>query len=778
MSTAVLSPQAPGNVRVRHLGIDGQRAAMYISLPAAAAIGFCDTLMRVDISTGWSFESSRAGRRWLSGDGTASAALVDLPHTWNEHDTFQEGIPYHRGWGSYRRGFAIPSRAPDGPQTRWHLCSEGFYGWGDIWLNGRKIAAVEGQYLGFREDVSPFVRMHPSDNLVAIRLSNRHSRAVLPGIRDPDFLLYGGLAGRVWLESTPPVHLRSESFHAGGRWKKGYGGTAYCSFVVANESGSNGNLTAHILVQEADGRPLCEATVATAPGPVPKPVTITVPAPSAEPWSPDHPTLYTATLSLMSGGRTLDHITRRIGFRTAEFKPGDGFFLNGVRTHLHGCNRHESIPGFGQAVPASLQREDAAAIKRLGLNFVRLSHYPQHQAFLDACDEEGILVYAEIATWKSVRGYGRWLRAACRQMRGMILRDRSHPSVILWGMGNEGRSRRAYRKLQAVAMELDPDRPTIYAENHLHRAVRRGTTGIPDVWGCNYELGLLAEGAAASRLNSVVVTETSNYPPASRGNLQRELEQVALIEADLKRIGETRGVAGFALWCWSDYATMRKSRYFRHCGIVDAWREPKAAAWFLAALYSPQPMVRLVGDWSGEGGGTEREIHVFSNCSAVKLSVGGRHVLETGGSPHAVVRIPYHPAPLTARGSSEAGIAEFTLPAHGRCARLLAEPARTDASCTERETVPFTLRAIDRDGNTVAGWSGLVQVKIVGPARLRSYTGADEVLVMGGIGRGYITSTGAPGHVSIIPCPEGIESSPGGVALTARHGGGECRPAR
>jgi hypothetical protein len=319
-------------------------------------------------------------------------------------------------------------------------------------------------------------------------------------------------------------------------------------------------------------------------------------------------------------------------------------------------------------------------------------------------------------------------------------------------MGNEERSRRAFRKLQGVVRELDPDRPTIYAENHFHRAVRSRTAGIPDVWGSNYELGLLTEGAAASRLKVVVVSETSNYPPGRRGELARELEQVSTIEADLERLGDAPHLAGFALWCWNDYATLRKARYFRHCGLVDAWRVPKPAAWLLEAIYSRQAFVRLAGDWSLRHGDTDREIHVFTNCAAVTLTVNGQTVSELCGGRHIVVRVPYQAAPLVAVARGPEGTARTVLPSHDAASRLVIEPERLQTAAHSRDTIGFLLRAKDGDGNIAADWSGPVPVAVDGPARLRAYTPRNEVLVSGGIGRGFVTGTGAVGTVTITAC--------------------------
>ena len=231
-------------------------------------------------------------------------------------------------------------------------------------------------------------------------------------------------------------------------------------------------------------------------------------------------------------GTTVDEARVRFGITRAEFRPDEGFFLDGRRTELQGANRHAEIPGLGSALPAELHRRDARILKDLGCNFVRLSHYPQSPAFLDACDELGILVYAELATWKVMRSSARFQRAAQRQLRSMVLRDRHHPSVILWGIGNETRAREPFLALSALARELDPSRPVTYAENHLYRARRYRTLGIPDVWSVNYELHELEAARDASRLRAVVLTECCKHFTAVRGDDREELAQVTAIEVD------------------------------------------------------------------------------------------------------------------------------------------------------------------------------------------------------------------------------------------------------
>jgi beta-galactosidase len=536
----------------------------------------------LDLSAGWEFIRRRAPRGWPAGRGPAGER-VDLPHCWNADDDFREGIAYYRGPGAYRRTVNPGVQRPD---ARCMLETEGFYGIGALWMNGRSVARFDGQYLGLWLDVTDALR-YAADNILAVSLTNRCGRRALPGIARPDFLLYGGLTGRARLVWRPLLRFRRGGVAVVTRTVSTSAPTAVVRAELVNASLYPRTARAAWRVRDADGRALAEAAGDTVTLPAGGTVCVetALSCPDAALWSPESPALYTLEGVLLEEGAERDRTGCRIGFREVEFRPRAGCFVNGRRVPLCGCNRHECRPGDGRALPPALHRADAEQIRGMGLNFVRLSHYPQHPAFLDACDALGLLVYAEIASWKSVRG-GRWIRLAERQMRGMIERDRNHPGVILWGLGNEGRHRRAFRRLRAVVRALDPDRPTIYAENHWRRARRRGTLGIPDVWGLNYEFDALERGCEASRLRNVIVSECCNIPYAERGNAEAEADQVRAIEAMLARIRGKDWVAGFALWSFNDYGTLRKRRYRRFCGLVDAWRRPKDAARRLPELLS------------------------------------------------------------------------------------------------------------------------------------------------------------------------------------------------
>lgn len=682
-----------------------------------------DASAKLDLSDSWRFFRGRISRRVLCAADAPAGETVSLPHSWNMTDTFQPGVRYYQGTGAYLRSFLCP---PEFSSGRIWLCSEGFYGTGKVWINGRLAGNVNGQFLGFRLPVENLLRCG-EENQIACRLTNRCGNRELPGIRYPDFLLHGGLAGRVWLEKTGDCYLDDNLTHVHAFAGDSPHVNASVCVVNAGKSNANAVVTWTLKTLAGDVFSSEKSGVVPVGGGSRKALNIELPAPDVLLWSDKSPQRYIFEAVLLIENCPVDAVSRRIGFRTAEFRPGEGFFLNGERLLLAGCNRHESMPGCGNALSPEQHRADAAAIREMGLNFVRLSHYPQSPAFLDACDEMGLLVYAELASWKSVRG-GSWLRKAQQQFSDMIRRDRHHPSVIIWGMGNEGRHRKAYDVLSALARQHDPSRPVIYAENHLYRARRKKTTGLPDVWGCNYELDALAEGCQAAKLRCVIVSECSNAPYARRGDLEAERRQIDQLAADLPRIEEVPFAAGFAIWCFSDYATLRKARYLRYSGVVDAWREPKLAAYWLRARYSCEPFIKLAADWQpvNETSNALRRVDLFMTVSAAEIRINKRIVMTVEGRGHHLLQIPFEAGRLEAVALNEADLFDV-IETSGPAARL--ELKKLDG-----QSGMLQLEVLDGNGRLVRNWDGEVDLGANGAVCAFPYK-AGKVLVAGGTAR-------------------------------------------
>ncbi len=692
----------------------------------------------------WSFALGHGGRSWRGEAPLAGSEPVDLPHCWNAFEGWDPGS-YQRGFGCYWRTLEIEDWAWV-PGFRWRLSVGGFWGSAEIFWNRRRLGKVEGASLGTWLDVSEVVSA--GHHQIGIRLENKHKRSRLPGIKEPDFLLYGGLAGSMELVRVPEVHLRTRITQLEQRLatsaEAGATDRLTVRFRARNEGSTSRRLQTRWSLVDPAGDPLPGwSTVGTAPATTTRGSAdagrLTLQGPRLERWSPANPRLLELRGELIDEqGLVLDRQRLRFGARSVRWGE-TGFHLNGERLELRGANRHECHPGFGSAVPEALARRDVDELVALGCNLVRLSHYPQSPAFLDACDEKGLMVYAELASWKSVRG-GRWLRRALDQWRGLITRDRNRPSVVIWGMGNESRSRRAYLQLADTARLLDGTRPVTYAENHLYRARRWRTTGLPAVWGVNYELDVLERAKAAATAGSVLVTECMNPCLEAHGFGEEPLaeRQATVMERELPIIQAHDFVAGFLVWCFADYPTRYRDRTVRAAGLLDGMRQPRIGAWWMRARYATEPFVHLDGDWS-EDGPRQRKLTVVSNQARVQVDCAGVQKeidLSTAGAawPVATFEMPFDNAPLMARVPGLASPVEARVDPWGRATalRLRARGRRLlPGDLGEVEVL-----VVDAEGRRVRDWQGRIQIESVDrEVELRGLNALGEYLVQNGRGR-------------------------------------------
>jgi len=690
----------------------------------------------------WTFLKGRIKTAWLRAE-IPGGETIRLPHSWNAEDTWKEREPSYRGKGGYRCIFHVPENG-----LRHRLVAEGYYGLTEIFLDGRKLCRVDPQFLGWKIPLPEGIRA--GAYILGLRMDNFHWRGVLPDKKLPDFLLHGGLMGRIHLEEYPPLRLDEEQLRL--RWNENSGAWEISiEGRVARENSVSPEEPISIswAIEDGEGR-LLAASENVEAGRVGDGAGFrdSLRCPGLEAWSPSSPRLYFLRIHLWRDDEIADEMLLRFGLTVPEFRKGEGFFLNGERLRLHGVNRHESIPGLGGALPTEIQRADAEVIRALGANFVRLSHYPQSEAFLDACDELGLMVYPEIATWKSVSSRRKFREAAVRQMEAMILRDRHRPSILCWGMGNESRSARTYLQLGELIHDLDPVRPSVYAENHLYRARRKRTIGIPDVWGINYEIDVAGEARDASVLKNVIITECCNHPHSRRGTEEEELRQLIVIERDWDSMEKFPWLTGYAVWCYADYATEYRQRVHRLAGLHDAWRQPKMAAELFRARHSDEAVLSLfvtaffpdaphssfrqeIGEPSPGGA----VLHVFSNCGDLEALIDGSTVtLESSGQPHRLLYLKHPPESIELHSPSSGLRASWRRP--GPPSRIeIRPPAEVVAA---GRTFPLKLRVVDEKGRLVHGFSGKLRVRVHGPVELRTFNPEGFVEISRGEGRVFL----------------------------------------
>ena len=324
-----------------------------------------------------------------------------------------------------------------------------------VFCNGRRMFHHGCGYTAFTVDLTGALRLGQK-NVVAVRCDSREDLNIPPFGGQLDALTYGGIYRAVSLDIKEPAYLRDVFIEA-----KAEGDFRIYTATVGETVGCT--LQAEIR-SPAGSR-------AVYSGELSLPITGTLN--NVHPWSLEHPTLYTLTVRLIRPGtgglpdRVLDEKTVRFGFRTVQFVAG-GLYLNGQRVELRGLDRHQSYPYQGYAMPDSVQRLDAQLLKKeLGCNAVRTCYAPPSPAFLDACDELGLLVFPEMPGWQHI-GDEVWQAQALQNCREMVCQYRSHPSIFLWGARISGSpdNEAFYKRTNEAIHRLDPTRPTAGARNH------------------------------------------------------------------------------------------------------------------------------------------------------------------------------------------------------------------------------------------------------------------------------------------------------------------------
>ena len=489
-----------------------------------------------------------------------------------------------------------------------------------VFCNGRRMFHHGCGYTAFTVDLTAALRLGQK-NVVAVRCDSREDLNIPPFGGQLDGLTYGGIYRAVSLDIKEPAYLRDIFIEAKAEgdfriYSSTVGETVGCTLQAEIRSPSG----SRALYQGELSLPI----VGTLNG--------------VHPWSLEHPSLYTLTVRLIRPGtnglpdRVLDERSTRFGFRTLQFVAG-GLYLNGQRVELRGLNRHQSYAYQGYAMPDSIQRLDAQLLKKeLGCNAVRTSHCPPSPAFLDACDELGILVFTEMPGWQHL-GDDAWKAQALQNCREMVCQYRNHPSIFLWGVRVSGSAddEAFYKRTNETVRRLDPTRPTAGARSS------RKSQLLEDVYAYN-DYSYRGRGPGCEARGNVTPDTRKGYLISEFGGQQfpakafddepHRLAQALRYAAVLNDSIAQQGVAGSFGWCMTDYNTHREfgsgDRVSYH-GVMDLFRNPKLSAAVYASQKTPRAPSDIVLEVSSGmalgdlPGGIPVACWVFTNAESVRL---------------------------------------------------------------------------------------------------------------------------------------------------------------
>lgn len=420
---------------------------------------------------------------------------VELPHDWAIEGPFRIEIageagklPYKAiGW--YRKHFDLPE-SDTGKQV--YIDFDGAMAYAEVWCNGKYVGTWPYGYNSFRLDLTPFCNFG-GENVIAVRLDTEKF--------DARWYSGGGIYRNVWLVKTQPVHV--------SHW-----GTFMTTPVVSSENASldlvidvenNSDLTVKPVVKTTvyefgpDDRvrkKVCEmddATISLAPGNI-EAVNVKGNILNPKLWDIESPNRYIAVSKVMVDGKTVDEYYTTFGVRTIEFTPHDGFLLNGRRVDIKGTCNHHDLGALGAAFNLSALTRQFRILREMGCNALRCSHNPPAVEFLDLADKMGFIVCDEaFDTWKGAKRendfhvlYDDWHE---KDMTAMVRRDRNHPSVIMWSIGNEVIEQHdpvMTKHLADIVRNLDLTRPTTEGFNDPTGGYKSGAAGGIDVMGLNY----------------------------------------------------------------------------------------------------------------------------------------------------------------------------------------------------------------------------------------------------------------------------------------------------
>jgi beta-galactosidase len=675
------------------------------------------------------------------GDGPASRNFddrpwrrLDLPHDWAVELPFDGKAGYSHGYkalgrnfpettvGWYRRSFSVPESDLG---RRISVEFDGVFRDAAVWINGFFLGEEHGGDLGFRYDLTDYLD-YGGRNVLAVRVD--------ASLEEGWYYEGAGIYRHVRLVKTGPLHLAPDGVSVSAEFTGGPADVRTAASVV-NEGRSAADFTVEWSIRDDRGRTVGSGTGVPGtlgPGAV-REIGGAMRLADPRPWSVRAPNLYTLSTVLRSGGTEIDRLETAFGVRSFRFDPDSGFFLNGERLPLRGANLHQDHAGVGTAVPDGLIEFRLRRLKEIGCNALRSSHQPPAPEVLDACDRLGLLVIDE----------NRLLGTSPENLellRRLVLRDRNHPSVLLWSIGNEEwavernvTGARIASAMQDFVRRLDPTRRVTYASSGWGQ----GISDVIDVMGFNYTFNGDIDGQhrAFPEQPSLGTEETTSR--CTRGVYEDDPARGWLAPTDRKPGGpsledgfrfyaERPFLSGLFWWTGLDYRGEPNPygwpQVASQSGIFDLCGFPKDMAFYLRAAWTNPPVVHVFPHWNWRGReGRPVAVWAYSNCGSVELYLDGRSLgrREIPAFGHAEWSVPYRPGVLTAKGFRNGkAAAEDRVETTGPAAAIRLLPDRTSLRADGGDVAVVRVEIDDAAWRCVPDAANEITFGLKGPGRI------------------------------------------------------------
>ncbi|MGE4489183.1 MAG: beta-galactosidase GalA [Kiritimatiellales bacterium] len=726
----------------------------------------------------------------------SSWRTLDVPHDWVIEGGFSESAIVTHGYRPggiawYRKHFTVPETDCD---RKLLLIFDGIFRDAVIYLNGHRMYHEPSGYTTIALDISDQV-LYGENNVLAVRVD----------ATDGEGWWYegGGIYRHVWLLKTPRLHFKlwgeliSSSVETENGKAVGPAGVGVQNCIV-NEDDVSCDCVIETQMINPDGsvcaRNSTEGHIAAGEE-FGFHIELTVDTPQL--WSTDTPALYTLESTVIVNGASVDRVSTAFGIRDVVFDVEKGFLLNGVPTKIKGTCNHQDHAGVGVALPDRLHEFRINRLKEMGSNAWRCAHHPPPEEFLDACDRLGMLVMDETRCMNSTpEGF--------HQLETMILRDRNHPSIIIWSLGNEENhhqgtdtGRRIIRSMKKRAGRLDPGRQIILAMNAdwgsplTEELDVQGINYFPDVYDDFHKrfpaLPVIATESSPAFCTRGVYADDPAHGHFSSYDLRKvDASHCLTVEDAWKSVADRPFVLGLFSWPGFDYHGEPEPLAWpcvgTNMGLVDLCGFPKDHFYYLKSWWQRDPVLHIFPHWNWQGReGEPIDVWCYSNCESVELFLNGNSLgkKKMPRNGHLAWQVEYAPGVITARAyHADKVVMEASRETTAEAVALKAGSTWDGkVKADGRDVEILNVSAVDYAGRTVPVADHRIEFKISGPGRIigvgngdpashdpdkaahcRLFNGCCQVLVQ--------SCRNEPGVIRVEACSMGLKTAAVNIVST------------
>ena len=744
---------------------------------------------------------------------------LDLPHDWSIEGEFSEKAPAGTGGGAlpggigwYRKSFTVPLTAKG---KSIFIEFDGVYRNSEVWINDHYLGKRPYGYISFQYELTPHLIFGSSKNVIAVKVDNS---------QQPNSRWYSGsgIYRNVWLTTLDPVHVE----HWGTYWTtpevNNQSATVVIKTKVNNSSKSAAPVSLTTIIQDANGRVVARHTEKSAPAEVSQ--TLKVSSPTL--WSDERPYLYKIVSQLEQGGRVVDRYETPLGIRTFRFDVNKGFFLNDKPVKIRGVCNHHDLGSLGAAVNTRAIERQLEMLKEIGVNGIRTSHNPPAPELLELTDKMGFIVMDEaFDIWKIQKtkfdyhlDWDEWHK---RDLEDMVLRDRNHPSIFIWSIGNEvveqwnenPEGGRISRELVGIVRNLDKTRPITSACNAVDVNNKVLTDGDLDIVGTNYHQGKIPELQKMFPGRVIIGTETTSavqsrstylMPSDEIRRWPRKWDEVlkegtpdftcsaydnssapwgSTHEETWKIVKKHDFFSGMFIWTGWDYLGEPTpypwpavSSYF---GIIDLAGFPKDTYYMYQSEWTNKPVLHLFPHWNWKPG-EKVDVVTYFNAGEVELFLNGRSQgtkRKKGDEMQVFWRLPFEPGVLKAvsRKNGQVVLTREVRTAEAP-ARIVLEPDRKSIKADGVDLSFVTVKVVDRNGTVVPSADNLVKFEVTGEGSLagvdNGYQASHESFkgkqrkAFRGLALAIVQAKQKPGRIALKATSENL--APASVVISTR----------